>query len=128
MSTTDVEAVIQNHMNLSDCTVYGVKVGQCEGRAGMAVIKAQNSEIDLEMLYQQLSQRLPSYAIPLFIRVSDTVELTGTYKLIKYKLRDIGYNPYSTNDKIYFLDRETNSYIRLDSKLYNQIESGEIKL
>jgi acyl-CoA synthetase (AMP-forming)/AMP-acid ligase II len=128
VSTTDVEAVIQNHMNLTDCTVFGVSVGNCEGKAGMAVINAKNKEIDFKQLAHQLIQRLPSYAIPLFIRITDSVELTGTYKLIKYNLRKVGYNPELTDDQIYFLDRSNENYIPLDSKLYQMIESGQIRL
>jgi len=115
-------------MNLSDCTVFGVSVGKCEGKAGMAVINAKNRQIDLEELAQQLVQRLPSYAIPLFVRITDTVELTGTFKLIKYNLRNQGFNPDLTEDKIYFLDKRYNSYIPLDSKLYQNIQNGLIRV
>jgi hypothetical protein len=115
-------------MYLTDCTVFGVSVGSCEGKAGMAVINVQNRGIDLRQLAHQLIQLLPSYAVPLFIRITNSVELTGTYKLIKYNFRKDGYNPELTNDKIYFLDRSNENYIRLDSILYHMIESGQIRL
>ncbi|CAG2122336.1 unnamed protein product, partial [Medioppia subpectinata] len=93
VSTTDVEAVIQSTLNHKDCTVFGVTVGQSEGKAGMAVINANPNEIDLQELAQQLSRRLPSYAIPLFIKLTADIEVTGTFKLIKYKLQNMGFTP-----------------------------------
>ncbi|XP_054160009.1 long-chain fatty acid transport protein 4-like [Oppia nitens] len=126
VSTNDVEAVLQNYVNLKDCTVFGVTVGKCEGRAGMAVINAEENEIDLQELAQQLIKRLPPYAIPLFIRLSTNIELTGTYKLIKYKLRQNGFKPQLTDDLIYYFNRKSNTYERLTNDLYECIESGEL--
>ena len=97
MSTTDVEAVLQNYLQLKDCIVFGVNVKNCEGKAGMAVINAGPNEIDLKQLAQQLVRRLPFYAIPLFLRLTSTVETTGTFKLIKYKLQKDGFNPQNTS-------------------------------
>ncbi|CAG2167772.1 unnamed protein product [Oppiella nova] len=110
VSTTDVEAVLQNYLNLKDCTVFGVSVGQCEGKAGMAVINANSDDIDLQQLAQQLTNRLPSYAIPLFIKLTTNIEVTGSFKLIKYKLQNIGYTPQSSDDLIYIFDKNLNNY------------------
>ena len=130
MSTTDVEAVLQNYLNLSDCTVFGVTVNHCEGKAGMAVINAPSVDaIDWKALAVNLTKRLPTYAVPLFIRtVGGSLEMTGTYKLIKYKLKRDGFDPQTTEDVIYFFDKTNNNYIRLTTELYQSIENGLIKL
>ena len=94
----------------------------------MAVINAHLDEADLIMLAQQLVKRLPFYVIPLFLRLSSTMEMTGTFKLIKYKLKNDGFNPQNTTDFIYFFDKTTNNYIKLTNEIFQRIESGLIKL
>ncbi|CAG2119329.1 unnamed protein product, partial [Medioppia subpectinata] len=126
VSTTDVEAVIQSTLNHKDCTVFGVTVGQSEGKAGMAVINANSDEIDLQELAQQLSKRLPSYAIPLFIKLTADIEVTGTFKLIKYKLQNMGFTPQSNDDFIAVYDKNINSYKRMTNEIYESIISGEL--
>ncbi|CAG2114037.1 unnamed protein product, partial [Medioppia subpectinata] len=128
VSTTDVEAVIQSCLNLKDCMVFGVTVGQSEGKAGMAVINANPNEIDLQELAQQLSRRLPSYAIPLFIKLTADIEVTGTFKLIKYKLQNMGFTPQSNDDFIAVYDKNINSYKRMTNEIYESILTGEMQI
>ena len=125
--TTDVEAALQSCLCLRDCLVFGVSVGQCEGKAGMAVITGNTSSIDWTHLSSQVVRRLPSYAIPLFVRITDSVETTNTYKLIKYKLKSDSFDPNITSDRIYFFDKHTNHYIPLDHELYTSIQNGHVK-
>ncbi len=130
MSTAEVEAIIQKVTKLSDCVVIGVTVGQCEGKAGMAIISTQNNnqELDLKQIAEDLKQQLPSYAIPIFIRITEKIELTGSFKLTKFKFMKTGFNPNLINDSIYFFDKNSDSYIRLDSKLYEEIQNGKIRI
>ena len=131
VSTTDVEAVLQTCLCLRDCLVFGVSVGQCEGKAGMAVISGHTDgtdDIDWKQLSEQLVRRLPPYAIPLFIRVSHNVETTNTFKLIKYKLRKDGFDPTITSDHIYFFDKSVNQYKPLTKQLFDRIQSNQIKI
>lgn len=128
VSTTDVEAVLQTCLQLRDCLVFGVTVGQCEGKAGMAVIASDDTQdIDWDQLARQLVQRLPSYAVPLFVRVSAGVETTHTFKLIKYKLRNQSFDPSNTSDRIYFFDKSSQRYVPLTQELYENIQSNKIK-
>ena len=48
--------------------------------------------VNFTTLLQQLSLSLPTYAIPLFIRLNSTATTTGTLKLKKVGLRNEGYN------------------------------------
>ena len=62
-------------MNLKDVTSYGVEVPGNEGRASM--ISVASDELDLEKFYNGVEEKLPSYARPLFIRLSPKAEMTG---------------------------------------------------
>ena len=50
-----------------------------EGRAGMAAVVSPGSasELDLEKLSEALARQLPTYAIPIFLRVVEQVDITG---------------------------------------------------
>ncbi|CAG2175067.1 unnamed protein product, partial [Oppiella nova] len=129
VSTADVEAVIQKVTKLSDCIVFGVEVYGCEGKAGMAVIASQDFEINLVQLADNLRIQLPAYAMPVFVRITDNIEATGSYKLVKSSFIKTGYCPDATTDCIYFYDNfYTKSYIPLESKLYEDIINGKIRI
>ncbi|CAG2121333.1 unnamed protein product, partial [Medioppia subpectinata] len=129
VSTAEVEAVIQKVTQLSDCVVFGVEVNGLEGKAGMAVIASQDHEINLMQLAVSLRKQLPPYAVPVFVRITDRIESTGSYKLLKNSFTKTGFCPNSITDCIYFYDNiHTKSYILLDSKLYEDITSGRIRI
>ena len=127
MSTTEVEAIIQKVVRLQDCVVFGVGIESSEGKAGMAVIaRPNNTSLDMRQLYSKLKEELPSYAVPLFVRLTDRIELTGSYKLSKHTLEKDGFDPNRIADPLYFLDKKSETYITLTPAIYQQIQSGEI--
>lgn len=77
MSTSEVEGIISNQANYKDCVVYGVQIAGCEGRAGMAAIVDQYSDLDVADFAQRLGKALPAYSRPIFLRILETVEMTG---------------------------------------------------
>lgn len=77
VSTTEIESLLQQTVQLSDCVVYGVTVPGCEGKAGMAAIADPDRILDLEHLLATMKKSLPFYAIPIIIRVVDKIETTG---------------------------------------------------
>lgn len=92
VATTEVEAVLGRQPQVEDCTVYGVEVPGTDGRAGMAaVVLADGADLDPHGLASALREALPAYAVPLFVRVVDSLEHTSTFKSIKVRLRDEGY-------------------------------------
>ena len=54
-----------------------------EGRAGMAAIVEPDDGLDLKKFLQAVKRQLPTYAVPLFVRVVEKVDLTGTYDYCK---------------------------------------------
>lgn len=128
VSTNEVEAVIQKVVKLSDCVVFGVNIPHCDGKAGMAVVADPNRTIELSKLFQELNARLPAFAIPIFVRITNKIELTGSFKLSKTSLEKEGFNPEKVPDPIFFLDRKSSNYVPLTSKLYDEIQHGQMMI
>ena len=123
-----IQLRITDIVHLRDCVSYGVEVPGCEGKAGMVAIQDPDRAVDLKALAQGLSNNLPSYARPLFLRLVDKVELTGTFKLKKFNLQAEGFNPDIVKDALYFLRPGSNSFTTLDKVLFDDIVSGSIRL
>src|SRR5690606_11034707 len=82
VSTTEVAEVLSVYEPAELVNVYGVKVPKHEGRAGMVAIQLKpGSRFDPEGFYALCSEKLPHYAVPLFVRVSDQADITATFKL-----------------------------------------------
>ncbi|CAG2169858.1 unnamed protein product [Oppiella nova] len=127
VSTMEIETIISKFIHLVDCVVYGVEVPGCEGRAGMAAILDQNNGLDLNKLLRNLKKVLPAFAIPVFIRICKCLEMTGTHKLPKNSLQNEGYDPNLIREPIYFFDAKKDKYLRLDDKLYRDIQNSLIR-
>jgi fatty-acyl-CoA synthase len=92
VATTEVEGALDEWPAIEQAVVYGVEVPGAEGKAGMAAIKLRaDTELDGPALAKHLADRLPGYAIPLFLRVIDEVEQTSTFKSRKVALREDGH-------------------------------------
>ena len=126
VSTTEVEARMAHILGLTDVVVYGVEVAGNEGRAGMAAIVGSPESVDLRELPSQLSLSLPAYAVPLFVRLIKTAELTGTYKLRKVQLRKEGFDVHTVSDPLYLL--RDSSYVPLTEELHQQLLDGTLRL
>jgi len=125
VSTMEVESVVSKAGGLVDCVVYGVEVGNSDGRAGMAAVAG---EIDLEHLAKEVVKQLPSYARPVFLRLASSLDITGTYKLKKRELQSEGSDPSKISDPLFLLHPKTRTYVPLDSALYQDLEEGKIRL
>ncbi|XP_030325931.1 long-chain fatty acid transport protein 6 isoform X2 [Strigops habroptila] len=129
VATTEVSDIIVMLDFIQEANVYGVSVPDHEGKAGMAsLILKQNTSLDLEQIYKQVVTYLPSYACPLFLRVQDKMEMTGTFKQQKFRLVDEGFNPSTITDPLYFLDNSKKAYVLLTKEVHEMILSGKIKL
>ncbi|KAJ8927776.1 hypothetical protein NQ314_019725 [Rhamnusium bicolor] len=114
VATNEIEAVISK--------IFGT-----EGRAGMMAIVDRDKNLNRDDLCKGLKAHLPSYAIPLFLRVMDSFPMTGTFKIKKIELQNEGFNIYNIKDPLYFLDLKQSTYIPLNN-VYDDIMSGKLKL
>ena len=75
VSTVEVENIISSRLDAAEVIVYGVEVPGEEGKAGMATIIKET--IDIDKLSADVKETLPSYARPLFIRLTNEIDHTG---------------------------------------------------
>ena len=127
VATSEVSEAICTFPGVVHANVYGVAIPNAEGRAGMAALVTEDA-INLDTLREHLITRLPSYARPVFLRVRNEVEVTGTFKYSKTDLVREGYDPVSITDAIYFDHPASQAFIRLDKALYDRIQTGQIRL
>ncbi len=127
VSTGEVAAAFSTFPGVSQSNVYGVEVPGYDGRAGMAAY-VPVGEIDYAALYAHLSEQLPVYAIPIFLREQQQAETTSTFKFRKVDLVEEGFNPEKITDPLYVLDRKAGTYIPLTKTVYGKILSGKIRL
>jgi fatty-acyl-CoA synthase len=105
VATSEVEGVLSQLSWIEHAAVYGVKVAGADGRAGMAAITLkQGCQFDPEGLLRHLQSALPTYAVPLFVRLTPATETTGTFKYQKVGLKKEGYDPALVKDPLYFWD------------------------
>jgi fatty-acyl-CoA synthase len=127
VSTTEVAEVIARYPGVDEVNVYGVKVGDLDGRAGMAAI-TPGANFNLHNLRDYLVRELPNYARPLFIRIQPAIETTGTFKYRKVDLVRDGFDPAKTEFTLYFDHPLAHRYERITRELHADIESGAFKL
>ena len=127
VSTAQVAQTICACPAVQQAVVYGVAVPGTDGKAGMATIVAEPG-FDLAALRQHLAATLPSYARPVFVRVGESLETTGTFKPTKGQLARDGFDPCRTKDVIYFDDRASGAYVRVDDELFTAIGNAKVRL
>ncbi|KAI3377479.1 hypothetical protein L3Q82_008651, partial [Scortum barcoo] len=128
VATTEVA----DHLLMVDCieeaNVYGVKVPGHEGRIGMAALKLkENMDFDGKATYQHVKNFLPSYARPRFIRIQDALVVTGTFKQMKVKLAEEGFNPAVIKDPLFYLE-DNKGYVSMTQEIFNSIAEERIRL
>ncbi|XP_044746238.1 long-chain fatty acid transport protein 4-like isoform X2 [Coccinella septempunctata] len=127
VSTTEVEDILSSVLN-KDVAVYGVEIPGSEGKAGMAAIVDQSKSLDLEQLLRICQSNLPSYSIPIFLRIVQKIPQTGTFKIQKTILQEEGFDRNVIQDELYFLNPSTKEYVELDSNIYEDIINSRIRL
>ena len=126
VATSEVSDAICRFPGIRDASVYGVTIPGADGRAGMAAVVA-DADVDLAALRTHLAERLPDYACPVFLRVRDRLDVTGTLKHTKNALVRDGYDPEAVRDAMYFNDRACRTYVPLDQSLYERIRRGDVR-
>lgn len=89
VSTTEVANALRDCLGVLDAVVYGVVVPGQEGRAGMAAL-VTSDVFDFAVLSLHLDS-LPEYARPLYVRLCPSLDVTGTFKLVKTDLARESY-------------------------------------
>lgn len=129
VSTLEVEAIVNGFDNIEMCTVYGVEIPKTDGKAGMVCIKlTENKAFDIDKFSQFVKENLPKYAIPIFLRMGEKLEFTGTHKLRKVNLKKQGYDINKIQDNIYIWDSKLSTYRIFSKEKYQSLMNNEIIL
>lgn len=111
VSTQEVAAELGSFAGLEFINIYGVNVPENEGRAGMAqVVMQKGCTFDPRAFYEFVSERLPHYARPVFVRVGNQADMTTTFKQRKMDLQKQGYDPANFADDLYIKDDKQGTY------------------
>uniref|UniRef100_A0A667WMH1 long-chain-fatty-acid--CoA ligase n=1 Tax=Myripristis murdjan TaxID=586833 RepID=A0A667WMH1_9TELE len=129
VATNEVSDVINVADGIKEANVYGVHVPGHEGKAGMAAVLLKDGEkFDCIGVFKHLEKFLPAYARPRFIRIQNSLEITGTFKYMKVKLVEEGFDPNKITDPLYFLDEREGKYIPLTQEIFSSVITGKMKL
>lgn len=116
----------QLHVSQSDLLFeHSYTVPTHEGRAGCAAIPT-SSRFDMDQLAAHVSKVLPKYAQPLFVRIVEKMESTGTEKQLKVALRNEGVDPDKVKDPVYWL--QGGKYIKFEQQHWDALKAGKVKL
>jgi fatty-acyl-CoA synthase len=125
VATTQVEAAVAHDPNVEECTVFGVEVQGAGGRAGMAAIQLkEGTDFDGKALAKAVYELLPGYAVPLFVRIVESLEYTSTFKSKKVDLRKQGYGP-DVDDPIYVLSGRDEGYVEFYDSYPDEVRNGK---
>ncbi|MEO1101627.1 MAG: hypothetical protein AAFW65_07250, partial [Pseudomonadota bacterium] len=91
------------------------------------VVDLVRVEAILDEFHLAVFERLPSYALPLFIRVQQEAETTGTFKYRKVELVEDGFDPDKVDDPIWFAHPDKKAYAPLSRDEYETVVSGGYK-
>ncbi|MBS0386763.1 MAG: long-chain-acyl-CoA synthetase [Proteobacteria bacterium] len=127
VSTTEVAQALSRYPGVAEANIYGVRVDNLDGRAGMAAI-TPGPGFDLQGLRQFVERELPAYARPIFLRIEPAIETTGTFKYRKIDLVRDGFDPSKIENPLYFDDPETREYAPITAELYTRIQAGAFRL
>ena len=126
VSTNEVAEILNTFNQVNMANVYGVKIPKNEGRAGMVAFNCSLNEFKWSDFSDFIAKKLPNYAQPVFIRIIDELETTGTFKLKKGELRNEAYHLDKVNgNKIYVKKPGEKSYSLLDEDYYKLIINGD---
>ncbi len=125
VSTAEVADVLASCPGVTAAAVYGVALPGCEGRAGMAAL-AVTPEFDPEDLARHVAGRLPVYARPVFLRLSEDLQATETFKLKKTALAEQGIDPARISGPM--LWREDGGYRAWDAAAYAKLLAGQLRI
>lgn len=128
VSTTEVENALGGFPGVEDAVVYGVEIPGTNGRCGMAALRlSEGAQMDAAQLAEHLDRELPAYAVPLFLRLLQQVETTGTFKYKKTDLKRSAYDPAQVNEALFVRLPGEVGYRPLEPVVFEAIRRGEYR-
>ena len=142
VSTAEVAQVLGQFPGILEANVYGVKVPGSDGQAGCAAViiaPEQRKAFDWGSLARFALERLPRYAVPVFVRVvSGEIGIMGSHnnKQNKVPLRLEGINPELRGTKMaggeadvfFWMPTKEERYVPFDEEDWTRLVQGTARL
>ena len=122
VATAEVAAALRGCPGVTDALVYGVRVPGAEGRAGMAAL---TGDVDLAELARRL-EALPRWARPVFLRLTEEIARTETFKPKRALYAAQGFDPAQSGDRLLVLSGD--AYVPLTPDIFAEIATGARRL
>jgi citronellyl-CoA synthetase len=128
VSSEEMEILINSFPQVEYCSAYGVLIPGTEGRAGMiSFIKRGDEDFDFQKFFDFVDGKIPSYAIPIFLRLKTSFQTTATDKVQKVIMKQEGYDVNEIKDPMYVLLPKTSKYVPLTKEIYENIRTGKYR-
>ncbi|PXX89874.1 long-chain-acyl-CoA synthetase [Marinobacter vulgaris] len=129
VSTTEVENILDGSGMVEEAIVFGVEIPDTNGKAGMVTLvpHCSGEAFDANRLFRYLTDNLPPYAVPVFVRVTSAIEKTGTFKYRKVDIQKAGYSIDKPGEQVYAWLPGTEGYTPLTPELVAEIDAGEVR-
>jgi citronellyl-CoA synthetase len=126
VSTNEVGEIINGFEQVHFCNVYGVEVPGADGKAGMVALNLECdiNDFDVAGFTRHVTDSLPVYARPVFVRVQPDLDVTGTFKMVKGDLRKEAYDLSQVSDPIYVMKPKSDRYELLDAQYAAELAAG----
>lgn len=131
VSTNEVAEALSTSPHVDEINVYGVALPNHDGRAGCAAVMLNSAPSPqvLKEVAAHAREKMPRFAVPLFLRVVKEFEVTGTSKYTKHGLREQGVDPSKTGeDGLYWLPVGAEAYEEFGKRDWENIVGGGVKL
>lgn len=125
VSTNEVGEILNACDQIEISNVYGVDIPGAEGKAGMAAITlVPGQTFDVAAFTEYTDRELPAFARPVFVRIEDEQDTTGTFKLFKGTLKKQAYHLDQVEQPIYVRQPKSKQYELLNPEFYEQLING----
>ena len=97
--------------------------------AALVCNDATSPEASWEEIYAHVTEYLPSYARPKFLRMRSEMKTTSTHKYSKVELSKSGFDSKECGeDQLFLLDTAKKTYIPFDQDLYEKVITNVLRL
>lgn len=140
VSTAEVALTIGQYPGIAEANVYGVVVPNHEGRAGCAAVHLDPNHTGPAVEYNDLlrytRERLPRYAVPVFLRLVKESSHIHNHKQNKVPLRKEGVEPgligtevpEGKEDVFLWLPPKSDQYVPFTAKDWEALSAGQARL
>lgn len=139
VSTAEVAECLGKYPGVAEANVYGVLVPNHEGRAGCAALHldpSASTNFDYNRMLKFAQQKLPRYAVPVFLRIVKSSTHIHNHKQNKVPLRKEGVDPNlvgkevqdGKEDLFLWLPQKGDQYIAFEPKHWKELEAGQARL